>query len=136
MIISPYLAACGGCISHCSRGPTPARSRSATSRLARAAGAFPSPLSLFPCPFSLVSSLSLPWRPRDLPSTQQMEVDVEDRLSGVAVGVEDSRIAALLAAGVPGDLRRRAHHFSDERVVAWSEIVEALDVSSRDDEDV
>src|SRR6266480_282662 len=37
------------CFSHCSWGPTPTRSRSAASRLARAAGAFP--LSLFPCPF-------------------------------------------------------------------------------------
>ncbi len=33
-------------LTHCSRGPTPARSRSAASRLARAAGAFPFPFSL------------------------------------------------------------------------------------------
>src|SRR5262245_4712187 len=33
------------CFSHCSRGPTPARSRSATSRLARAAGACRTPES-------------------------------------------------------------------------------------------
>src|SRR5204863_4197884 len=41
MLVSSFLTLqCGRArISHCSRGPTPARSRSATSRLARAASA-------------------------------------------------------------------------------------------------
>ena len=53
------------CCSHCSRGPTPARSRSAASRLARAAGAvsLPFPFSLFPFPFSL-STVFFPRRRR------------------------------------------------------------------------
>ena len=43
-----------------------------------------------------------------------MQMDVEDRLSRVAVGVEDRSESVVRDAGVAGNRRRRAHHGADQ----------------------
>ena len=67
-------------------------------------------------------------------SRQQMQMDVEDRLTCFAIRVEHRPVAAIGVAVFPGDLRSRAMHGPNEAVVVRRQIVQRGDVSSRDDQ--
>ena len=82
------------------------------------------------------SETTLARRPRHRAAAEDVQVDVEHRLAGVGVAVEDRPVAPI---GVAGSLRERrapSHHLADQAVVLGSELVEAGDVASRDDQHV
>ena len=70
------------------------------------------------------------------PPAEQMQMDVKNRLAGVAVGVEDRPKSAGRDAAGLRDQRGASHHLADELVVVGGEIVERRDVPPRHDEDV
>ena len=75
----------------------------------------------------------LPWRPRDRTAAEYVQMNVEYRLAGIGVAVEDSavaplRVAVLLAIAAPPD------HLADQRVVGVARVVERGDVAARDDQ--
>lgn len=75
-------------------------------------------------------------RPGHLPATEQVKMQVEDRLSRIGVAVEHRSISAGAMTVVFGDRCRASHYLSNQRVVFRREVVQARDVPSRDDEDM
>ena len=69
-------------------------------------------------------------------SRQQVQMDVEYRLPGLAVAVQHSAVAALVVALLPGNRRCPADELSHERLVFRCDIVRGRDVFLRDDQDV
>ncbi|HEY1308954.1 MAG TPA: hypothetical protein VGF24_35675 [Vicinamibacterales bacterium] len=65
-----------------------------------------------------------------------MKMDVKNRLSRSAVGVEHCPVPTLVVAVLPGERRGGAVHGTDERVVTRGEIIERGDVFARDDQRV
>ena len=63
-----------------------------------------------------------------------MQMDVEDRLTRFAIGVEHRPVAAIGVAVFFGDLRGGAMHGPNEAVVARRQIVQRGDVPARDDQ--
>src|SRR4249920_2839343 len=63
-------------------------------------------------------------------------MDVEDRLSGVGVGVEDGAEAPLSKSFFARDFSGPSHHLADDRIVLDLEVQERGDVALGHDEDV
>ena len=67
---------------------------------------------------------------------EQVQVDVEHRLPGVAVRVEHGAVAAAGDSPLLRDRRRAPHHLADDLIVAGLEVVQRLDVALGHDEHV
>jgi len=74
--------------------------------------------------------------PAEVPSAEEVEVDVEDGLAGGFAGVDDHAVAVRREFQVARDLRGAQQHVSDDRVVLIGHLVERRDVFARNDEDV
>src|SRR5690349_2590111 len=73
-------------------------------------------------------------RPGEAAAADEVQVDVEDRLPGVAVGVEHHPEAAGRNAALFGDGGRAPRQLADNRVVLRRQLVERRDVALGDDE--
>ena len=69
-------------------------------------------------------------------AADEMEMNVEHRLSGFAVGVEDGPKAAGRDATLLRDRCRSPHQFSRELVIVGRQVVQRRDVALRHDENV
>jgi len=63
-------------------------------------------------------------------------MDMEHRLTSVAVAVQDRPVPALGVAVLLGQCGRAADHHADKVVVVRSQIVQRRDVLARNDEDM
>ena len=63
-------------------------------------------------------------------------MDVKDRLTGAAIGVEHGSIAFLGVSLFLCDRGRRSLHRSHQRIVMSGEIVQRRDVAARNDQNV
>jgi hypothetical protein len=59
-----------------------------------------------------------------------VQVDVEDRLAGIAVRVEDRAIAAVTQSLFSRDCGGAPHDFAHQRVVRFGQLVEGREMSS------
>src|SRR5262245_8579605 len=64
----------------------------------------------------------------------EMQMNVEDRLSGFSIGVEHRPIATRGDATLRGDRRRAPNEFTHELIVGGAWIVQWLDITPRHDE--
>src|SRR6188768_2079937 len=78
----------------------------------------------------------LPRRPCQTTPGQQMQVDVEYRLPGVAVGVEHGAESTLGVAMLGSDGGGTPEHRAYQRVVSGREVVDRRDVLRRHDQHV
>ena len=88
------------------------------------------------CRAILTQRTTLTRRPRHRAAAEDVQVDVEHRLPGVRVAVENRPVAPI---GVTGSFRERrtpSHDLPDKAVIIGSELVEAGDMASRDDQHV
>src|SRR5215204_1370639 len=72
--------------------------------------------------------------PHEAASCQQMQMDVEYRLTGFAIGVEYRPVAAVRVSVFFRDLRGSAVHRSDEDIVSRGQVVQRSDVAPGDDQ--
>lgn len=63
-------------------------------------------------------------------------MDVEDRLAGLAIAVEDGSIATLINASFAREARRASDHLSHQRILGGREFVERRNMLARKDEHV
>src|SRR5262245_61656802 len=73
--------------------------------------------------------MDLSRRPGHAPPAEQMQMDVKDRLSRVAVRVEHSPVAAGRDTAVLGDRRSAPHDRADDAVVVCLELVQRVDMT-------
>ena len=78
----------------------------------------------------------LPRRPPQVPSGQQVQMDVEHRLTGFGVAVEHGAIPAFRVTLLRGDGRRGPHQLADQRFVSRREVTGRRDVPFRHDQDM
>ena len=74
--------------------------------------------------------------PHHRPARQQMQVDVEHRLAGFAVAVEDRPVATLRVAVFPGQHGGRSEHRAHQRVIGRRQVIDGGNVPPRHDEQV
>src|SRR5262249_23695878 len=66
----------------------------------------------------------LPWWPMHRPAAEQMQVDVEDRLPGLAVRVEDRSKATCRDSTGPGPCRCSPDQLTDDLIVFHANLIE------------
>src|SRR4051812_23105656 len=92
--------------------------------------------SLFSCFLPPACFLPLPRRPREAAAAEHVQMDVEDRLPCLCVGVEDRPEPAVGVALIARHRGGAAEHLTDQRLVAGLKIVQRRNVPLRDDQRV